>query len=160
MMLYTSNEGYGMFRDTHIDSESDIQVLGPEWIMVRRDVMEAPDFDPDTAILAARQVYEEGVERERAWQEEYVERAALLPAKTACPSVVYRYFNDRDELLYVGKTIDMEVRERAHMKRIWWPDVARRTIEEYPTERAALDAEDVAIKTENPLYNRAGVVRR
>ena len=148
-----------MFRDAHMDSESNLQVLGPEWIMVRKDIMESPDFDPDTAVLAARLAYEEGVERERAWREKYVERGSLLPNKKARPSVVYRYFNDRDELLYVGKTIDMEARERGHMKRTWWPDVARRTIEEYPTERAALDAEDIAIKTENPLYNRAGVVR-
>ncbi|MBS1674099.1 MAG: hypothetical protein JSS74_09065 [Actinobacteria bacterium] len=69
---------------------------------------------------------------------------------------VYRFFDAGGALLYVGKAIDPVARQKQHEHRVWWPDVARVAVDWFDNERLALDAEDVAIRDENPLYNRVG----
>ncbi|WP_175627561.1 GIY-YIG nuclease family protein [Microbacterium sp. CSI-V] len=69
---------------------------------------------------------------------------------------VYRFFDEDGRLLYVGKAIDPDARRKQHEKRIWWSDVHRQEVEWFANERLALDAEDTAIRDENPVYNRVG----
>lgn len=70
--------------------------------------------------------------------------------------VVYRFFDEYGELLYVGCTGNLLARvqwHRAHQP--WWSSVARLTVVEYGNQVAALAAELEAIQTELPLFNRS-----
>lgn len=70
------------------------------------------------------------------------------------PTALYRYFDADDQLLYIGITGDLAVREVSHIRDSSWMEfAARSTIERYPTRRDALDAERDAIETERPLFN-------
>lgn len=70
------------------------------------------------------------------------------------PTALYRYFDAEDQLLYIGITGDLAVREVTHIRDSSWMDfAARATIERHPTRRAALDAEREAIQAESPLFN-------
>lgn len=68
---------------------------------------------------------------------------------------LYRFFDDADRLLYVGKTIDPGSRMKSHKReKDWWEDVAYISMDHsYPTHDALLEAEAVAIKRECPLHN-------
>jgi hypothetical protein len=75
-----------------------------------------------------------------------------LPVEQA---MVYRFFNGRNDLLYLGVTISPRGRWQAHKASApWWSDVRWVSIKLYPHERSALDAEVVAIKTERPPFNK------
>jgi hypothetical protein len=68
--------------------------------------------------------------------------------------VVYRFFAESGELLYVGVTSNPVARFRAHeIQKSWWSEVADTTLEEYPTRQDALTAEQRAICAEMPRYN-------
>jgi hypothetical protein len=70
--------------------------------------------------------------------------------------VVYRCFAADGQLLYVGQTIRASVRFADHRRDTpWWPEVARTTVEKFPTVSEALSAELLAIQDEQPLYNVA-----
>lgn len=70
--------------------------------------------------------------------------------------VLYRFWNDADELLYVGITARPWERWKQHRaEKAWWEEVAKVTIENFATRAEVKAAETVAIKTENPLYNIA-----
>jgi hypothetical protein len=69
------------------------------------------------------------------------------------PHVLYRFYDDRGRLLYVGVAADFLVRWRKHRKRSWWPQVARMEIAHYPDRPRVLAAERDAIRTERPLHN-------
>ncbi|KAB1979478.1 GntR family transcriptional regulator [Streptomyces triticiradicis] len=73
------------------------------------------------------------------------------PERTA----LYRYFDDNDDLLYIGISIDPDGRLQAHRDNHepWAPAVARRTIEWLDSRPLALEAEEEAIKTERPRCN-------
>lgn len=72
------------------------------------------------------------------------------------PTAVYRFYDVGDSLLYVGCTATPDNRFRAHAAdKEWWPQVARKKIEWHPDLRSGRDAEAVAIRRENPRYNRA-----
>lgn len=69
-------------------------------------------------------------------------------------SVLYRFFDGRDVLLYVGITDRPGSRWSEHMRqKPWWPDVRRQTAEWYGNRDAAEKAERSAIKDERPIYN-------
>lgn len=71
------------------------------------------------------------------------------------PTVVYRMWNAADHLIYVGSTADLLVRLYVHSRQTWWfAQAVRVTYEIHPTEADARIAESIAIKTEQPLYNR------
>lgn len=75
--------------------------------------------------------------------------------------VVYRLFDAAGALLYVGATATKETRLRAHSRRaMWWPEVATHTFIRYPDEASAREAESIAIRTENPKYNKQLRVQR
>jgi len=70
------------------------------------------------------------------------------------PCKLYRHFNARGELLYVGISLDAIARSAAHARSArWWDEVAQIRIASYPSQEAAAEAEWVAICVESPRYN-------
>lgn len=70
------------------------------------------------------------------------------------PTALYRYFDDKDRLLYVGISGSLVNREQAHISAsIWMEWTARSTVERYPSRDEALKAERGAIETEQPVFN-------
>lgn len=69
-------------------------------------------------------------------------------------TVVYRLYDKRRTLLYVGisKTLMGRMSQHADGK-AWWPQVARIDVEHFLSRDAALEAERVAIQSERPLHN-------
>ena len=77
-----------------------------------------------------------------------------LPDFMQRQQTLYRLFDENDRLLYVGITWNVRDRFYAHKAdKVWWDDVARHELEEYPDRDSVLEAERVAIKTEFPIYN-------
>lgn len=74
---------------------------------------------------------------------------------------VYRFFDENERLLYVGYSIDPVQRFKQHSKakssRRWWPLQRRVTLMRFDTEAEGLAAENAAILTEKPIYNRRNV---
>lgn len=69
---------------------------------------------------------------------------------------LYRHFDARGRLLYVGISTCTFVRFTQHRTRAqWFDDVVTVTIERYPTNAEAREAERMAIKNERPLFNIA-----
>lgn len=67
---------------------------------------------------------------------------------------VYRFFDNRDELLYVGVTRDLGTRIAAHRRSSpWWAEAARAEVVFYDSMAAARAAEAAAIVAERPRYN-------
>lgn len=70
------------------------------------------------------------------------------------PAWVYRCFDSTGRLIYVGSTVDVFGRLAAHRRDAWWaPQIAKVTAKVHPGQRAALDAEVIAIRAENPRWN-------
>jgi hypothetical protein len=69
---------------------------------------------------------------------------------------LYRMFDERDRLLYIGMTGDFGKRLGEHSVKRWFPLVERITLEWLPNKAAARVAERRAIGTERPRYNIAG----
>jgi DNA-binding transcriptional regulator YhcF (GntR family)/predicted GIY-YIG superfamily endonuclease len=71
-------------------------------------------------------------------------------------TALYRLYNKRHQLLYVGITKDPRTRFAAHAaEKPWWPEVVRRDLEWFTTRTAALAAEAEAIRNEKPDENLA-----
>lgn len=69
-------------------------------------------------------------------------------------TVLYRFYDASDVLLYVGITQQWEIRMASHRRGAPWWDLAERlTFAVYPDRQAAQDAERAAIKGESPVYN-------
>jgi predicted GIY-YIG superfamily endonuclease len=85
------------------------------------------------------------------------ESGAMCPAceDRGSQPAVYRFFDADGGLLYVGCTTQVNTRLRAHRGRIWSYLVDRVEVERYPTLDEAFAAEQKAIATENPEFNRA-----
>lgn len=69
---------------------------------------------------------------------------------------VYRMYDDRGRLLYVGVTGDIGQRFGDHSMKRWFPLVERITLEWHETRAQAVLAESRAIAKERPRYNIAG----
>ena len=77
-------------------------------------------------------------------------------------SGVYRFFGEADELLYIGKSIDIRSRISAHYQEARQPGRHQRIMQQVKRidctatagELGALLIENAAIKAESPLYNR------
>lgn len=73
----------------------------------------------------------------------------------ALGSAVYRFFDQNDQLLYIGSAERFVVRRAAHvLTSTWWRDVAREEVERFATIDTARLAEVAAIRAEHPKYNR------
>lgn len=72
------------------------------------------------------------------------------------PHVVYRFYDTRGELLYVGISLAGVQRLGQHRSsKDWFVDVARTEFTHYPDYESAREAERVAIANESPRYNIA-----
>lgn len=70
------------------------------------------------------------------------------------PTALYRLRSRAKELLYIGITNNLAWRWKTHAAdKEWWPEVATRSIEWFPTRDHALTAEASAIRDERPLHN-------
>lgn len=69
-------------------------------------------------------------------------------------TVLYRLYDERSVLLYVGITEELEKRLLRHSARLWWPEVHTVCLEGYESRTEALRAESRAIAVEGPLHNR------
>jgi predicted GIY-YIG superfamily endonuclease len=73
---------------------------------------------------------------------------------------LYRFYDARETLLYVGITSDPWRRWREHVReKSWYPQVKHQSVTWYDTERQARKAEDRAIRKERPQFNIAGALR-
>jgi predicted GIY-YIG superfamily endonuclease len=69
---------------------------------------------------------------------------------------LYRFFNEADELLYVGITRGLQGRFVQHARdKAWFDEIARSETEQCLTHATALARESTAILTERPKYNKA-----
>jgi predicted GIY-YIG superfamily endonuclease len=69
---------------------------------------------------------------------------------------LYRFYDDADDLLYVGITCDPARRWPEHMRdKPWWTSVAKIELETHTNRAAVLAAETAAISVEQPRYNIA-----
>lgn len=67
---------------------------------------------------------------------------------------LYRHFDKDGKLLYVGVTNHCINRTNGHKNvSSWHLKISSITIQTYSTRKKALEAERIAIKKENPLYN-------
>lgn len=76
------------------------------------------------------------------------------------PHALYRFYDGRQGLLYVGITWHIGSRMRQHRMQPWWHEVSDIQVEYYPDRAAAITAEAAAIKTEYPKYNILKTGRR
>jgi predicted GIY-YIG superfamily endonuclease len=69
-------------------------------------------------------------------------------------AVLYRIYDARERLIYIGATSDLPARLRFHERMTWWHTLAARVeSEELPDRRAAFIAEALAIQEEQPAFN-------
>jgi hypothetical protein len=71
------------------------------------------------------------------------------------PTALYRYFDDKNRLLYIGITDNLFSREQGHIRSSHWMQlVASSTVQRHPDREDALVSERKAIEAERPLFNR------
>jgi predicted GIY-YIG superfamily endonuclease len=74
--------------------------------------------------------------------------------QTPIPTALYRLRDQAGDLHYVGITDTPERRWKDHAKdKTWWPEVAERTVEWFPSRAHAMAAEAIAIRGERPRHN-------
>lgn len=125
---------------------------GCDYAIIRTDLLRDESFSATLALERASEY------RERYYESATGYDAALRPKreKPRRPHCVYRFFDHQGALLYVGKAVNPDSRQRQHERRAWWPDVRHITREWYDSDDDARRAEDLAIRDEGPLYNRIG----
>jgi GIY-YIG catalytic domain len=75
-------------------------------------------------------------------------------------AALYRFYDSRENLLYVGISVDPWRRWREHvLTQPWYPQAKHWTVTWYDTEKQAEAAEDLAIQRERPRHNVAGAIR-
>lgn len=88
-------------------------------------------------------------------------RAAMPDQDDYGDHVLYRFYDEADELLYVGITYSPAERFKAHRSLSqWWSQAAKVTMTRYLNRRELAEAEIKAIKSENPRYNRTYAERQ
>ena len=76
-------------------------------------------------------------------------------------TALYRAYSQTDQLLYVGISLSVMNRLSQHKtSSAWFKKASRVEVEWHPTKKAALEAELIAIRNENPIYNKAGAIAR
>jgi predicted GIY-YIG superfamily endonuclease len=75
-------------------------------------------------------------------------------------TALYRFYDSRETLLYVGITSDPWRRWREHVQeKPWYPQVKHQAVTWFDSEPQARRAEVRAIRREKPQFNIAGAVR-
>lgn len=70
------------------------------------------------------------------------------------PTTLYRLFDQKHQLLYVGIAWNPGERFKQHRHgKPWWSEVASAELAHYPSRALAMDAEVAAIKSEQPRHN-------
>lgn len=70
--------------------------------------------------------------------------------------VLYRFYSDTGQLLYVGITMNPAQRFKSHRgTKDWWGDVSGISIEHYGSREDLANAERRAIRVERPMHNVA-----
>jgi hypothetical protein len=78
----------------------------------------------------------------------------MTVAKDSTTSL-YRYYDAKDFLIYVGITSQGIARNQQHNSdKDWWPFVHHQTVEHFPTRAIALKQEKAAILLNQPPFNR------
>jgi hypothetical protein len=67
---------------------------------------------------------------------------------------LYRHFNNKDELLYVGISLSAIARLSQHHDAEWFYQIARVEVQAFDDREAALRAEAFAINDEKPIFNK------
>ena len=76
--------------------------------------------------------------------------AQIMTMRTA----LYRHYNAKGELLYVGVSLSPMARTSKHAQSSdWFNDVVRIDIDWHNDRKSALEAEKALIKAENPFFN-------
>ena len=74
---------------------------------------------------------------------------------------LYRAYDKEDKLLYVGFSVSMLNRVLRHKNSSsWFRDAAKITMEQFETKELVLAAERAAIKTEAPMHNITGSLKK
>lgn len=69
-------------------------------------------------------------------------------------TALYRYYNSKDELLYIGISANPLIRTTQHsQKKPWFDEVSRSSVEWFKSRELALEAEKQAIIECKPKYN-------
>lgn len=71
-------------------------------------------------------------------------------------TTLYRLYDNRGRLLYVGISLSALLRLRQHRQKGWWPKTTRCTFEHFPSRKLAAAAELRAIRDEKPRFNIQG----
>ncbi|MEU4296426.1 hypothetical protein [Kitasatospora aureofaciens] len=75
-------------------------------------------------------------------------------------TALYRFFDSRKRLLYVGVSGQLRERWPQHRRKApWWPAADFVSIEHWSTDVDALAAERAAIAVEQPLFNKRSARR-
>jgi predicted GIY-YIG superfamily endonuclease len=67
--------------------------------------------------------------------------------------VLYRHYDSAGNLLYVGVSLNALVRLQQHKTSHWCDDITRVDIQKFASRQEVLEAERVAITSENPVHN-------
>lgn len=105
--------------------------------------------DPDLPVSKQRAARQAERYRE-AFETVPEQRTAPAPAMTS----LYRWFDADGELLYIGISGELALRQNGHSKKSSWSDFASTsTVERFATRDEARAAERAAIEAEQPLFN-------
>jgi predicted GIY-YIG superfamily endonuclease len=66
---------------------------------------------------------------------------------------LYRFLNERGELLYIGICDEPAKRWYSHADKAWWPNVATYEVTWYSSRKEAAEAERESIIAEHPEHN-------
>jgi len=69
-------------------------------------------------------------------------------------TALYRHYDERGNLLYVGISLSALHRLQAHKRSRWFRKIVNVTMEWFPDRESAIRAEIEAIKAERPSYNK------
>jgi predicted GIY-YIG superfamily endonuclease len=69
---------------------------------------------------------------------------------------LYRHWNEKGQLLYIGISRSAAYRLAQHKTSGWDKQIAKVTVERFPSRAAAIEAERAAIKKECPIHNKQG----
>jgi len=82
-------------------------------------------------------------------------RQRLYTPRSDRATALYRHFDDGDNLLYVGISVDPDARWKAHKRKDWARSAAMMSVEWFDNRPEAAAAEVLAIRAEKPLHNIA-----
>lgn len=134
-------------------AEHEIALAVRHWKLTINQVIEFADVLAEAGWLTK---VEPGKYNIRLPQQPSAPEQPPVPAATnQRPCALYRWHDDRLNLLYVGITHDIKQRSAGHARKsCWWVFATRQDIEWFPNRAAAEAAERSAIKNERPIFNR------